>query len=62
TIGSAGSVELSIDGRPGPSLGRVGVVRRDIPLDPERLVALPAQPEPPRLVAPQPAPPPPRGG
>ena len=61
TIGSAGAVELAIDGRPGPSLGRVGVVRRDIPLDPERLAALPAPQDAPRLVPP-PAAPPARGG
>lgn len=61
TIGSAGAVELAIDGRPGPSLGRVGVVRRDIPLDPERLAVLPAPQDAPRLVPP-PAAPPARGG
>jgi cytoskeleton protein RodZ len=59
TIGSAGSVEVLIDGRPGPSLGRVGVVRRDIPLDPDRLATLPPAPEAPRPAAPVP---PARGG
>jgi len=61
TVGSAGAVELTIDGRPGPSLGRVGVVRRDVPLDPERLAAPPPATDAPRLVPPSPAAAP-RGG
>lgn len=52
TTGSAGALEVMIDRRPGPSLGRVGAVRRDIPLDPERLAVLPPDLGPPRLAAP----------
>ncbi|MFZ9486323.1 MAG: helix-turn-helix domain-containing protein [Alphaproteobacteria bacterium] len=59
TTGSAGSIDVAIDGRPGPALGRVGVVRRDIPRDPDRLAALPPPPEAPRPAAPMP---PARGG
>jgi len=39
--GSAGGLGVTIDGRPGPSLGPVGYVRRGIPLDPRRLAVLP---------------------
>lgn len=35
--GNAGALEVSIDGRKGPSLGSVGQVRRDIRLDPDKL-------------------------
>ncbi len=33
TTGNAGGLELLVDGKPAPSLGAVGAVRRDIPLD-----------------------------
>jgi cytoskeleton protein RodZ len=34
STGNAGGLELLVDGKPSPSLGAMGVVRRDIPLDP----------------------------
>jgi cytoskeleton protein RodZ len=34
TTGNAGGLELLVDGTPAPSLGAVGAVRRDVPLDP----------------------------
>lgn len=39
--GNAGGIEVTLDGRPMPSLGRSGAVRRNFSLDPERLNALP---------------------
>jgi len=39
TTGSAGSIELRVDGKVAPSLGNKGFVRRDVPLEPERLLA-----------------------
>jgi hypothetical protein len=38
TTGNAGSIEVKVDGRPIPSLGRVGSVRRDLSLDAESLL------------------------
>jgi cytoskeleton protein RodZ len=37
TAGNAGGLEVSVDGSPLPSLGAVGLVRRDLPLDPAEL-------------------------
>jgi cytoskeleton protein RodZ len=37
--GSAGALEIFVDGQPTPSLGAVGQVKRNILLDPERLKA-----------------------
>jgi cytoskeleton protein RodZ len=39
TTGSAGSIDIKVDGRQAPSLGRAGFVRRDVPLEPERLMS-----------------------
>jgi cytoskeleton protein RodZ len=39
TTGSAGSIDIKVDGKPTPSLGRIGFVRRDVPLEPERLTS-----------------------
>ena len=39
TTGSAGSIDIKVDGKPVPSLGRTGFVRRDVPLEPERLLS-----------------------
>jgi cytoskeleton protein RodZ len=47
TTGSAGSIDIKVDGKPVPSLGRTGFVRRDVPLEPERLLSGAAS-EPPR--------------
>lgn len=41
--GSAGGLEVLVDGKPIPPLGSVGEVRRNIPLDPERLAKLGGQ-------------------
>ncbi len=38
--GNAGGLELRIDGQPGPALGQTGQVRRNVPLDPDRLKTL----------------------
>ena len=38
-VGNAGSLEVSVDGRKSPALGAVGQVRRDIRLDPDKLLA-----------------------
>jgi cytoskeleton protein RodZ len=37
--GNAGGLEISVDGRPVPSVGPSGSVRRNIPLDADKLVA-----------------------
>jgi cytoskeleton protein RodZ len=41
TTGNAGSIEIRVDGRPVPSVGQVGRVRRDLPIDPEALTGAP---------------------
>jgi cytoskeletal protein RodZ len=41
--GSAGGLEVLVDGKPIPTLGAVGEVKRNIALDPERLLRLTAQ-------------------
>jgi cytoskeleton protein RodZ len=38
--GSAGGLEVLVDGKPMPPLGAAGEVRRNIPLDPEKLSRL----------------------
>ena len=48
TTGSAGSIEIKVDGRIAPALGKIGFVRRDVPLEPERLSAGTAGSEPSR--------------
>lgn len=35
--GNAGALEVTVDGAPAPALGPIGMVRRAVPLDPERL-------------------------
>lgn len=37
--GSAGALEISVDGKVAPSIGQQGTVRRDVMLDPDRLLA-----------------------
>jgi cytoskeleton protein RodZ len=37
SVGNSGAVEVDVDGSPVPSLGGIGIVRKAIPLDPERL-------------------------
>jgi len=54
--GNAGGLDIRVDGRLVPAIGRVGFVQRSVPLDPVRLVAgTAAPPEPPRPVAPPPS-------
>ena len=36
--GSAGALDIVVDGKPAPAIGRVGFTRKDVPLDPERLL------------------------
>ncbi|MGQ0664483.1 MAG: RodZ domain-containing protein [Pseudomonadota bacterium] len=44
--GSAGVLDIRVDDRPAPPIGRPGFVRRDVALDPGRLLAGTAVPEP----------------
>ncbi len=37
--GSAGALDISVDGKPTPSIGRVGFTERNVSLDPDRLLA-----------------------
>ena len=37
--GSAGALEITVDGKVVPSIGQHGAVRRDVVLDPDRLLA-----------------------
>ncbi|MBI3452578.1 MAG: helix-turn-helix domain-containing protein, partial [Rhodospirillales bacterium] len=37
--GSAGALDIRVDGKPTPSIGRSGIVRRDVFLDPAKLLA-----------------------
>ena len=42
TTGNAGGTEVVTDGVPGPALGAIGTVKRDVPLDPDGLKPLPS--------------------
>jgi hypothetical protein len=46
STGNAGGLELLVDGNPAPSLGGVGMVRRDVPLDPDLVRAGQYSPDP----------------
>jgi cytoskeletal protein RodZ len=37
--GSAGALDILVDGKPAPSIGRVGFTQKNVPLDPERLLS-----------------------
>ncbi|HUI16103.1 MAG TPA: RodZ domain-containing protein [Alphaproteobacteria bacterium] len=37
--GNAGALDVSVDGKPAPSLGAIGMVRHNVPLDPGKLMA-----------------------
>jgi cytoskeleton protein RodZ len=37
--GNAGGLEITVDGNPAPPIGRMGAVRRNVPLDPQALIA-----------------------
>ncbi|MEO5373193.1 MAG: DUF4115 domain-containing protein [Alphaproteobacteria bacterium] len=43
-VGSAGALDVLLDGTPLPSLGPLGRARRNVPLDPERLRRAAAEP------------------
>jgi cytoskeleton protein RodZ len=53
-IGSAGALEVTVDGKRAPTLGPLGAVRRDVPLDPDRLLAGNADSSRPAMIAPAP--------
>lgn len=54
--GSAGVLDIMVDGKKAPAIGRPGFVRKDVPLDPERLLAGTAvPPEAPRPASAAPA-------
>ncbi len=52
--GNAGGLDILVDGKPTPPLGRPGYVRREVALDPVRLQAGTAAPEPTRPTPPSP--------
>ena len=55
-VGSAGALEVMVDGKPAPALGALGAVRRDVPLDPDRLLAgIANSPRPASIAPPAPA-------
>jgi len=37
--GNAGALEIAVDGKPAPSIGGIGALRRDVSLDPAELTA-----------------------
>jgi cytoskeleton protein RodZ len=37
--GNAGGLEITVDGTPVPSIGRLGAIRRNVALDPQALIA-----------------------
>jgi cytoskeleton protein RodZ len=37
--GNAGALEIAVDGKPVPSIGGIGALRRDVALDPTELTA-----------------------
>ena len=37
--GNAGALQVAVDGKPAPSIGGVGTLRRDVVLDPDALIA-----------------------
>ena len=37
--GNAGALQIDVDGKPAPSIGSVGTLRRDVSLDPAELAA-----------------------
>jgi cytoskeleton protein RodZ len=53
-IGSAGALEVMVDGKRAPTLGPLGAVRRDVPLDPDRLLAGNVDSPRPAMIAPAP--------
>ncbi len=56
-VGSAGALEVMVDGKRAPALGPLGAVRRDVPLDPDRLLAgIADSPRPASIAPPAPAP------
>jgi len=58
TVGNAGAIVLLLDGSPLPPLGKIGMVRHDVAIDPEHLTGQPqAAPTVAATPAPVPAPP-----
>jgi cytoskeleton protein RodZ len=65
STGNAGGLDIRVDGRAAPAVGRMGFVQRGVLLDPQRLLAgtavvepAPARPAPPPSATPAAAPPP----
>ena len=54
SLGNAGGVEYTVNGRPGPALGRDGEVRRNVVITADGVAALPARPAQPPPAAPVP--------
>jgi cytoskeleton protein RodZ len=50
--GSAGMLDITVDGKKAPPVGRPGFIRRDVPLDPVRLLAGTAVVDPPPAASP----------
>ncbi|HEX9466292.1 MAG TPA: RodZ domain-containing protein, partial [Alphaproteobacteria bacterium] len=53
TSGSAGVLDIMVDGKKAPTIGRPGFTQHDVPLDPTRLLAGTAVTESPRAARPQ---------
>lgn len=63
TAGNAGSLEIRVDGKPAPAIAKGNMIRRDVALDGDRLLAGTAVPDQARPASTTPpAPPPPSGG
>jgi cytoskeleton protein RodZ len=62
TAGNAGSLEIKVDGKQVPAIAKGNMIRRDVALDGDKLLAGTAVPDQPRPAATTPPPPPGSGG